>query len=406
MKKIFLILSVLALMMPLVGWAQPDCEFECPCFDMGDISRCNYPTLTNNPAHGLTGVAWLGQCISFEFFPRLPNSDNCDDGVSYMNLPWMPCEVQQVEVTVTAGPNYARYLECGRQLYLSGWKDGNLDGDFCDTLCDGTAPEWIVQDVPVTAGVFAFSFLDPGVFDMGVYDGVFRWRLSSQPVGAMGFGLVDIFGCPGMICGTYALDLFGEVEDDIVGDAQLAVNMSGFQALAGDQEVTLHWTTASETANDRFEVLRDQVIAAMVPSQGSSAGGYEYTWTDRDVTNGVPYVYTLVAVDDNNNRQEVATESVIPSFANGLVTDYRLYQNYPNPFNPTTKIAFDLAEDDWVTLRVFNPIGQEVATVMNGTMQKGRHVLIFDALNLPSGVYIYRIEAGNFSDQKKMILIK
>ena len=59
-----------------------------------------------------------------------------------------------------------------------------------------------------------------------------------------------------------------------------------------------------------------------------------------------------------------------------------------------------------MTLRVFNPIGQEVATVMNGTMQKGRHVLIFDALNLPSGVYIYRIEAGNFSDQKKMILIK
>jgi flagellar hook assembly protein FlgD len=88
-----------------------------------------------------------------------------------------------------------------------------------------------------------------------------------------------------------------------------------------------------------------------------------------------------------------------------------LDQNYPNPFNPSTKINFRLAADSKVSLKVFDVLGQEVMTLINNDLSAGSHQVDFDASNLNSGVYFYKIEATgnngtNFSDVKKMILTK
>lgn len=85
---------------------------------------------------------------------------------------------------------------------------------------------------------------------------------------------------------------------------------------------------------------------------------------------------------------------------------FELMQNYPNPFNPSTNISFRIPSSGEVSLRVYNLLGQEVATLVNGRMNSGMHSVKFDASKLASGVYIYRIEAGNFSQTKKMMLIK
>jgi hypothetical protein len=85
---------------------------------------------------------------------------------------------------------------------------------------------------------------------------------------------------------------------------------------------------------------------------------------------------------------------------------FALYQNYPNPFNPTTTISYDLPERAHVKLTVYNILGQEVATLVNAEQEPGRYNVNFNASDLPSGVYFYRLEAGNFIEQKKMILIK
>ncbi|MFQ5752849.1 MAG: choice-of-anchor J domain-containing protein [bacterium] len=84
-----------------------------------------------------------------------------------------------------------------------------------------------------------------------------------------------------------------------------------------------------------------------------------------------------------------------------------LFQNYPNPFNPTTEITFSLAQSVVVTLKVYNLLGQEVAALIAGKRYKaGKHRIQFDAINLPNGIYYYRIEAGDFVDIKKMTLLK
>jgi len=85
---------------------------------------------------------------------------------------------------------------------------------------------------------------------------------------------------------------------------------------------------------------------------------------------------------------------------------YALYQNYPNPFNPATQIAFDLPEDSLVKLIIYNVLGQEVSILLEEQIQSGQYKVSFNLDALPSGVYVYRITAGTFSDTKKMILIK
>ena len=85
---------------------------------------------------------------------------------------------------------------------------------------------------------------------------------------------------------------------------------------------------------------------------------------------------------------------------------FSLAQNYPNPFNPSTSISFSLGSNEMVTLRVFNMMGQEITTLANGRMNAGPHMIDFDASNLTSGVYYYKLDAGDFNDTKTMLLVK
>lgn len=89
-----------------------------------------------------------------------------------------------------------------------------------------------------------------------------------------------------------------------------------------------------------------------------------------------------------------------------IPTTFELKQNYPNPFNPSTNISFTMAKPDNVTLKVFNVIGQEVATLINGPMDAGSHVVNFNAANLASGIYFYQLKAGSQIAIKKMVLLK
>ena len=118
---------------------------------------------------------------------------------------------------------------------------------------------------------------------------------------------------------------------------------------------------------------------------------------------GQPTGSTTVYVDNvyfyNSTTDVKEISGVIPS-------DFMLEQNYPNPFNPSTKISFSLPEAGNVTLKVYDLLGQEVATVLNQFMSSGRFEVNFDASDLPSGIYTYALSTGNFNSVKKMMLIK
>jgi hypothetical protein len=89
-----------------------------------------------------------------------------------------------------------------------------------------------------------------------------------------------------------------------------------------------------------------------------------------------------------------------------LPHEFLLSQNYPNPFNPTAIVNYQLAIDNWVSIKVYDVLGREVATLVDGKMGAGSHEVTFDGSNLPSGVYVYRLVSGTFHESKRMILMK
>ncbi|MCX6175418.1 MAG: T9SS type A sorting domain-containing protein [Ignavibacteriales bacterium] len=121
-------------------------------------------------------------------------------------------------------------------------------------------------------------------------------------------------------------------------------------------------------------------------------------------------VITVTAIDAANNDFFAYSFPVNIGLTDvegeAIPTEFALYQNFPNPFNPTTNIKFALPKESNVTLRIYNVLGQEVETLVNKVMPAGYHTVDFNATKLSSGMYIYRIEAGDFVQVKKMLLMK
>jgi len=190
-------------------------------------------------------------------------------------------------------------------------------------------------------------------------------------------------------------------------DHQLSVAMrAGLSATEGNGQVDLTWATASETDNDHFEIARDGQPAANIPGLVNSPTGRDYSWTDSGMENGLTHTYTLTAVNVNNGRQLMGTVTATPR-STASVQSYALYQNYPNPFNPQTTIAFDLVEGAPVDLKVFNPLGSRVTTLISGPMEAGHHAIAFDGSHMTSGLYFYTLTVGDrFTATRKMLLVK
>jgi len=112
------------------------------------------------------------------------------------------------------------------------------------------------------------------------------------------------------------------------------------------------------------------------------------------------------AGDDENGDDDKSNDLAKANDDNLLPEDFQLNQNYPNPFNPSTTISFSLPKGSDVTLRVYNVLGQQVETVYEGRLEAGVHQINYDASRLSSGMYFYRINAGEYSDTRKMMLLK
>lgn len=117
-----------------------------------------------------------------------------------------------------------------------------------------------------------------------------------------------------------------------------------------------------------------------------------------------------IIASDRQTGLYVLSSSQIPvggvNHNNTLPHDYSLSQNYPNPFNPSTKIEYSLPKNSYTTIKIFNVIGKEVATLVDKYETAGNHLVSYDASNLPSGAYFYTLKAGDYSETKRMVLVK
>ncbi len=193
-------------------------------------------------------------------------------------------------------------------------------------------------------------------------------------------------------------------------DNPLPVELTSFTSNVIGNKVELNWRTATEVNNYGFEIERGQTSnvksgtwekIGFVQGNGNSNSLKNYSFTDQP-TGGKEFKYRLKQIDFDGTFEysfEITAKL-------GNVSNYKLDQNYPNPFNPNTKISYTIPQRAYVHLRVYDMLAKQVAELVNTTQESGRYEATFDGSNLPSGVYFYKLEAENYIEVKKLLLVK
>ena len=186
------------------------------------------------------------------------------------------------------------------------------------------------------------------------------------------------------------------------------VELNNFTSSVNNNNVYLSWQTATEQNNYGFNIERKAeetnpgwTTIGFVKGSGNSNSPLVYHFTDSPAKNG-SYIFRLKEIDLNgtfNYSNEI--EVVINNVPNFL-----LLQNYPNPFNPSTTISYQLPQDGLVSIKVYDVLGKEIATLVNEVKTSGLHEVDFNASNLSSGIYLYKMTVNNFTQTRKMIVLK
>ena len=193
--------------------------------------------------------------------------------------------------------------------------------------------------------------------------------------------------------------------------SSVPVELVSFTANAINNNIELNWNTATELNNKGFEIQRkseieDYTTIGFVEGHGTTSENYNYNFVDKNPDAGI-YYYRLKQIDLDGSFEY--SDEIMITISGPTV--YELAQNYPNPFNPSTKIIYEIPEEArndnaFVTLKVYDVLGNEVATLVNEEKSAGKYEVEFYANSFNSGTYFYRLSSGSFTSTKKMILLK
>jgi len=228
--------------------------------------------------------------------------------------------------------------------------------------------------------------------------------------------VLNSFTVPGNIDGTeagvpqeykVASDHLPVYADYLFHDSASPVELSSFTGVINGDHIDLRWRTETEVNNYGFYIESrtensNWLTIGFIEGHGNSNSPKEYNFSDTDINYPGTHYYRLKQMDNDGTYEyfNVVTVEV------GTLNDFYLSQNYPNPFNPETRIDFTLAEKQMVSLRIYNSLGELVNELVNEEREAGSYSVTFIGSNLPSGVYIYKLQTSSFAVNKKMTLIK
>jgi hypothetical protein len=215
----------------------------------------------------------------------------------------------------------------------------------------------------------------------------------------------------------YYLDYDGGIVGKVQWEAALPVQLASFTGtVTGLNKVKLRWTTISEVNNYGFYVERrtgnearfTELAGSFVPGHGTTNAPHQYSYTDDNADPGEDY-YRLRQTDLDGTidySDSIRVTVPVSAVTNSIPKNYVMYQNSPNPFNPSTIIHYGLPQNSFVTLAVYNALGQLVAQLVNERQDAGFHDAVFRADNLSSGMYFCRLQAGDFVATTKLLLLR
>jgi hypothetical protein len=199
---------------------------------------------------------------------------------------------------------------------------------------------------------------------------------------------------------------------DVGSGTLLPVELVTFNATANNNTVALFWRTATEVNNYGFEIERRIVSSSQssasswikigfVQGNGTSNTLHSYSFADKNFSTGT-YAYRLKQID-NSGAFKYSQETEVTL---GVPSVFALSQNFPNPFNPTSTIAYDIPMESFVTIKVYDVLGKEVASLVHENKKTGSYQVSFDGSHLSSGVYFCKMVSVAHSSLIKMIIMK
>ena len=217
--------------------------------------------------------------------------------------------------------------------------------------------------------------------------------------------------------GTTATENLADIRkmtlDDNPEGELLPVELSSFTAVVNGTSIILMWRTETEVSNYGFEIQRSQVsnvkrqtsdewdVLGFVEGHGNSNSPKDYVFTDTP-EEGTSFQYRLKQIDTDGQYQysDIVTVDI------ATPAQFELKQNFPNPFNPATHITYNLPRDGYVTIKVYDIVGSEIATLVNEEKKAGSYMETFDGATLSSGIYICTMTGDSFIRSIKMLMIK
>ena len=316
------------------------------------------------------------------------------------------------DATLTITYNTAALSYIGKDASMDGrWDNGNSSA-YNDLTSSNVSPKASLDITRTVSGA-----------GLDVPSGATR-------VGRIQFTITDVSGDPtirwkGSMCSITSV---GGSADDMLGSTVFAdpdgiplpVTLSSFTGTASmkDGGVKLEWKTASEVNNYGYTVQRKSeedaefadLSGAFIAGKGTTVEPQSYSYVDKSVTGAGTYAYRLKQQDMDGTvhySQSVVVKVTVTDVAEVAPRVFQLMQNYPNPFNPSTQVKFSVETTGRAVVKVYNMLGEEVATLHDGIAEAGRYyVATFDASGLASGIYFYRLTTDSKSDVKKMLFVK
>ncbi len=194
------------------------------------------------------------------------------------------------------------------------------------------------------------------------------------------------------------------------------VRITGGPLVRGGTNIATSSGTLDVVAGSGLRKVSNELTHASPKAPVNNAVSFEFTFTAPATAGSVTLYANGNSVNFNGNsagdqwnfapNKTVVVSATSSAPMQTRPAGFELAQNFPNPFNPTTTIHFTLPQDDVVRLNVYDASGRKVQTLVNGRTSKGTHTVQFNAANLASGIYLYRLETSAFSETKKMLLVK
>ena len=388
-----------------------------------------YAVAENYFEQGGNGRAYIYASLTVKFFPYLPDVAMVglnEISKTNINLRGAPVVVGLINITVS---------EPGKAVVHF---DGHCYPDVGDriVLAASNTPSWGVNDgnvavEAVDSDVNSACFSHTRVYDV-VPGSTNFYAVAENFVELGGNGIAHIYG-------SLTVEYFPDLPDIAFAEHQginkTNINLRGAPVVVG--QININVTEPGKAVvhfdGSCYPDVGDLIVlaASNTPSWGINDGNVGVKVVNSDINNASfshTRVYNITAGSHDfyavaENYVDLGGTGIADLYAsltveffpdiisevqhsNEIITDYTLEQNFPNPFNPTTIIKYQIPALSFVTVKVYDVLGNEVATLVNEEKQVGSYEVNFEGTGLPSGIYFYRLQAGSFVETKKMVLMK